>query len=185
MKEMTGESGTVRAIVYPQATPAPLTLELVAVLSPVFAAFVLVLAAACANVSNVMLARATARQVEIGIRLSLGAGRWRVVRELLVEGLMIAALSGCGGAGLASLVLRAGLAVFFATIPPTFAAVARVLPLDVDRRVFIFSAVIAALAHDRVRRAARAAGHAHEPDHAPCAASSARACVAPGCGTFW
>ena len=56
-------------------------------LSPVFAAFGLVLVAACANASNVMLARANARHREIGIRLSIGASRGRVVRQLVTEGL--------------------------------------------------------------------------------------------------
>jgi predicted permease len=145
MPRITEEAGTVRAVLYPQATPAPLTGELLAVLSPVFAAFVLVLVAACANVSNVMLARANARHREIGIRLSLGAGRWRVVRQLVIEGLMIAALSALAAIGVASLVLRAGLAIFFLTLPPSFAAVARVLPLEIDHRVFLFTAIVAAL----------------------------------------
>jgi predicted permease len=146
MQRMADASGTVRADLYPQATPAPLTGELLAVLSPVFAAFVLVLVAACANVSNVMLARANARHREIGIRLSLGAGRWRVARQLVIEGLIIAALSALAALGLASLVLRAGLALFFRTLPPSFAAVARILPLGIDHRVFLFTAIVAALA---------------------------------------
>ena len=146
MARLSERQGTVRAEVLPQATPAPLTAGLVARLSPVFAAFALVLIAACANVSNVMLARANTRQREIGIRLALGAGRWRVVRQLLTEGLLIAALSGVAAVGLASLVLRAGLAIFFMSLPPSFAAIARVLPLDIDHRVFLFTLIVAGLA---------------------------------------
>ena len=44
------------------------------------------------------------------------------------------------------MVLRAGLSIFFMTLPPSFAAVARVLPLDVDHRVFAFTLIVAALA---------------------------------------
>jgi hypothetical protein len=68
MPQMAERSDSARAEVLPQATPNPLSLELLAVLSPVFAAFVLVLVAASANVTNVMLARANMRQREIGIR---------------------------------------------------------------------------------------------------------------------
>jgi len=136
----------VRAEVLPQATPAPLTAGLVARLSPVFAAFVLILVAACANVSNVMLARANTRQREIGVRLALGAGRWRVTRQLLMDGLLIAAVAGLAALGIASLVLRAGLAIFFMSLPPSFGAIARVLPLDLDYRVFLFTLSVAALA---------------------------------------
>ena len=129
----------------PQATPAPLTLELIGVLSPVFAAFAVVLLAACANVSNVMLARATARRTEIAMRLSLGASRGRVVAQLLTEGLLIAAMAGVVALGLASLVIRTGLQIFFLTLPPSAASVARVVPLDFDYRVFAFTLVTSGL----------------------------------------
>ena len=85
------QAEAIRVELEPQGTVAPLSLELLAILSPVVAAFGLVLVAACANVSSVMLARANARHREMGIRLSLGASRGRVVRQLLTEGLMISA----------------------------------------------------------------------------------------------
>jgi predicted permease len=146
MAGFADRQGTVRALVIPQATPAPLTVELLARLSPVFAAFVLVLVAACANVSNVMLARANARHREIGIRLSLGASRGRLVRQLLIEGLLISALAGTAALGIGQVVLRTGLAIFFRTLPSSVAAAARVLPLDFDRRVFLFTLIVSALA---------------------------------------
>ena len=91
-------------------------------------AVALVLLIACANVANLMLARATSRTREMGIRAALGAGRWRLVRGLLVEGLVLS----IAGAAIGVLLAYLGVEVIRARLPAT---VPRVASIGIDLRV--------------------------------------------------
>jgi predicted permease len=141
--QVVGRRDQVGLGLTPRPTPVRMTQGQLALLSPVFLAFALVLVAACANASNVMLARTGARHREIGIRLSIGASRGRVVRQLLTEGLLIASLAGAFGLALASVLRQVGAYFFVVMLPPTVAARVQFVPFDFDHRVFTFTMIVA------------------------------------------
>ena len=135
-------------VMWPHATSVPLSPQALLVLSPIIAAFGLILLIACANVANMMLARAMARQREIGIRLSLGAARGRLIRQLLTESVLLALPGALAGFLISQMAITAGLRIMLATLPPEFADFIRVTRLDPDVRVLAFmmaAAVISAL----------------------------------------
>jgi predicted permease len=132
-------------LLHSKATPIPLTPELLVALSPLVVAFGLVLLLACTNVASMMLARATARQREIGIRLSLGALRRRLIRQLLTESILLSIPAAILGFIISRVAIDAAMRVMFATIPKDMLELVHDVPRPVDWRVIAFM-VFAALA---------------------------------------
>ncbi len=106
--------------------------DFTAVASVLSIAVALLLVVACANVASVMLAHAIARRRDMSIRLAVGASRARVVRQLLVENVILAAIGGVMGAALG----RVSLAALLAAVPDNVPPWAR---FEIDARVVAFA----------------------------------------------
>ena len=110
----------------------------------IMSAFGLVLLVAAANITNLMLARALARQPEIVVRLALGASRWRVARQLIVESLVLAVPAAAAGLALVTVAARVVTALIVATWPAGAPPLENILlPLEPDVRVMAFLAAMA------------------------------------------
>lgn len=103
-----------------------------------FGAVALVLLIACTNVANLLLSRATTRQREIAIRAALGAGRARVIRQLLTESILLSVIGGAAGLGLSELSIFIARRMHPGNIP-------RLDELGMDFRVLVFTFGVAIL----------------------------------------
>jgi putative ABC transport system permease protein len=109
-----------------QAKPALITL---------LGAVIFVLLIACGNIANLMLTRATARRREISIRLSLGASDWQIIKQLVMEGLLLSLMGGIAGVGLAYTLMPSLIHLAGTSLPPG-------TDVRIDVHVLLFTAAL-------------------------------------------
>ncbi|HTG92573.1 MAG TPA: ABC transporter permease [Pyrinomonadaceae bacterium] len=120
-----------RGLMVPPAGRVPALLAITIVMAVV----ALVLLVACANVANMLLARAVARRKEIAVRLALGAGRWRIIRQMLTESVLLSLIGGVGG-----LLLAGWSTNLLATLlPQSFPGNSIAPDVSLDARVFLYT----------------------------------------------
>src|SRR5437016_1032469 len=134
-----GHNKDFGAAVFPSTmVPSPFRGTVWAFTAVLMGAVLMVLVIACANAANLMLARALARRREMAVRSSIGATRWRLMRQVLTESVLLALLS--GGVGL--LLTNWFLPVLLRLTPPTLPVRPEV---GLDARVFAFTALVSLL----------------------------------------
>ncbi len=109
-----------------QAKPALITL---------LGAVIFVLLIACGNIANLMLTRATARRREISIRISLGASDWQIIKQLVIEGLLLSLMGAAAGVALAYALMPSLLHLAAGSLPPG-------TDVHIDIHVLLFTAVL-------------------------------------------
>lgn len=129
------------------AVAVPLRDELVGsvqtLLIALYAAVVVVLLVACTNVANLMLMRGTDREREMAVRVALGAGRGRLVRQLLTESLLLS----FGGGVLALVVAQFGIKAIVRVIPQrTIVSIPAIASAGIDGRLVLYSAAVSCVA---------------------------------------
>lgn len=141
----TDRGVTVRVIPERLARPAPLVASFAPIIAGLFlglAALVLVLA--CVNVANILMARAAVRQREMAIRAAVGAGHWRLIRQMLTETLLLALLGGITGVVLGKWAISAsGSFLHSVTTTPNFGYS---MDCSFDWKVFAYTLAAAVLA---------------------------------------
>jgi putative ABC transport system permease protein len=143
-REATGETEERSVILLPESEtrihPAA-GVSVYALIALLMVIVNLVLLIACMNLANLLLARAITRRKEIAVRLSLGAGRFRLIRQLLTESVLLALIAGAAGVALTVWLLN----LLITLMPPLPEGIRVALDLSLDFKVLLYTLVFSTL----------------------------------------
>jgi predicted permease len=137
----TNKGRSIQMVAFNQTDDPDQRRQLGSVATLLMSVVALVLLIACANVANLLLARGSARSKEIAVRLALGATRWRIIRQLLTESVLLATLG-----GILALALAWWATSSLKAIPPPAGVLPLIPQFSIDAKVLVFTFVLALLA---------------------------------------